>query len=320
MTQVPPPGSPEQSTVPVCYRHPGRESYVRCTRCERPICPECMNEASVGHQCPECVAEGRRSQRPVRTLFGATAIGARSYVTITIIAINVLAAIASIASAGGRGLAGGGSGPIGFLFGGTTPLLSQGGAVGGSPYQGSNGLLLGPGGISDGEYYRLLTSMFLHFGVLHLVMNMWALWVVGRILEAVLGPVRFLALYLVAGLGGSLAVYLFDPLGLTAGASGAVFGLFAALFIVLRRMKRDTSSIIPLLVINIIISFVPGISLAGHLGGLITGAIVAFAFAYAPQKNRNLYAGAAVVVLLALIAVAVVIQTSAIRGFIPISG
>ncbi len=320
MTQVPPAGSPEQSTVPVCYRHPRRETYVRCTRCERPICPECMNEAAVGHQCPECVTEGRRTQRQLRTQFGGTAIGARGHVTITLIVINVLAAIASIASAGGRGLVGGASGPLGFLFGGTTPLLTHGAALGGYPYENATGMFLGPGGISDGEYYRLLTSMFLHFGVVHLLMNMWALWVVGRILEGVLGPIRFLALYLVAGLGGSLAVYLFNPLGLTAGASGAVFGLFAALFIVLRRLKRDTSSIVPLLVINIIISFVPGISLAGHFGGLITGALVAFVFAYAPPKNRNLYAGAAVGMILALIAVGVMVQTSAIHGFIPISG
>src|SRR4029077_16533033 len=96
MTQVPPPSpySAPQPVVPVCYRHPRRETYVRCTRCNRPICPECMNEASVGHQCPECVAEGRRTQRAARTAFGGTIAGAQGYVTKTLIAINVLVQLA----------------------------------------------------------------------------------------------------------------------------------------------------------------------------------------------------------------------------------
>ena len=179
--------------------------------------------------------------------------------------------------------------------------------------------LLGPGGISAGEFYRLVTSMFLHLGPLHLLTNMWALWVVGRTLEAVLGPIRFLVLYLVAGLGGSVAVYIFAPYPGGAGASGAIFGLFAALFIILRRLKRDTSSLIPLLVINLAISFLPGISLTAHVGGLITGAIVAFALAYSPVKSRRLYVGGTVAVLLALMAVAVVVQTLNLRGFVPMS-
>src|SRR5436305_1009696 len=136
--------------VPVCYRHPGRETYVRCTRCDRPICPDCMTEASVGHQCPECVAEGRRTVRPAR------------------------------------------------------PAL---------------------------------------------------------------GPVRFAALYLISGLGGSVAAYLFQPDAPTAGASGAIYGLFAALVLILRRLGRSTSMVIPVIVINFIFTFaVPGISIAGHVG------------------------------------------------------
>jgi membrane associated rhomboid family serine protease len=278
-----------------------------------------MREASVGHQCPECVAEGRRTQRPVRTIFGGTVAGARGYVTMTLIAINVLILIASVVSAGGHGLIGGGGGGINMLLGGNTPLLDKGSAVGAFQYQNSvtGERFLGPGGISDGEYYRLVTSMFLHFGLLHLLTNMWALWVLGRTLEAVLGPVRFLVLYMVAGLGGSVAVYVFTPSVSGAGASGAIFGLFAALFIILKRLKRSTSAIIPLLVINLAISFAPGISLAAHVGGLVVGAIVAFVLAYSPSGKRNVYVGASVAVLLALMAVAVVVQTSAIRGFIP---
>ena len=275
-----------------------------------------MTEASVGHQCPECVAEGRRTQRSTRTIFGGSLAGAKGYVTLTLIAINVLVMIASAISAGGHGLFGG---AFGGLMGGDTPLLDKGSALGALQYQDSTGQkLLGPGGISAGEYYRLVTSMFLHLGPLHLLMNMWALWVLGRTLEAVLGPIRFLVLYLVAGLGGSVAVYLFSPFPGGAGASGAIFGLFSALFIILKRLRRDTSSIIPLLVINLAISFIPGISLAAHLGGLVTGAMVAFALAYSPARNRNLYIGVAVGLLLGVMAVAVVVQTTAIRGFIPI--
>jgi membrane associated rhomboid family serine protease len=168
--------------------------------------------------------------------------------------------------------------------------------------------------VAEGEFYRLFTHMFLHYGILHILVNMWALWVLGRTLEAVLGPVRFLALYVVAGLGGGVAAYLFAPEKAVAGASGAIFGLFAALFIVLKRLGRDTSSVVPILILNIAISFVPGISLAGHLGGLITGAIVAVALAYAPRKTRNLVVTATVIGLLFIMAVLVALKTGAIQS------
>ncbi len=300
--QVPQPAAPE------CYRHPGRETYVRCTRCDRPICPDCMHDASVGHQCPECVAQGRRSQRPVRTVFGGTTAGAHGYVTITLIALNVLAAVLSFISAGGAGAFGGGLG--GFL-GGSTPLTA-GGAIKGLDtfvYTDGSGSFTVPAGIADGEYYRLLSSMFLHYGLLHLAMNMFALWVLGRTLEAVLGPLRFAVLYLVAGLGGGVAVYLFDPGQVTVGASGAVFGLFAALFIIMRKLGRDTSAIVPLLLINLLFSFAPGISLSGHLGGLFTGAAMAAVFAYAPSGRRVTAAAVAVGGLALLFTAAVAAQT-----------
>jgi membrane associated rhomboid family serine protease len=144
-------------------------------------------------------------------------------------------------------------------------------------------------GVAYGDYYRLFTSMFLHYGLLHLLMNMWALWVLGRLLEAVLGPARFLGLYLVSGLGGSVAVYLFgDQAAPTAGASGAIFGLFAALIVVLRRLRRSVAGVVPILVINLIFTFsVPGISIAGHLGGMVTGGVVAAGLAYAPRSART---------------------------------
>src|ERR1051325_8929502 len=115
------------TTVPVCYRHPSRETYVRCTRCNRPSCPDCMNAASVGHQCPECVAEGRRTQRSARTAFGGTAAGSAGVVTRTLIGINVIAMIASIATGGLGAVAGGG---WGGLLGGSTPLTEWGSVLG----------------------------------------------------------------------------------------------------------------------------------------------------------------------------------------------
>lgn len=300
-------------TAPVCYRHPGRETYVRCTRCERPICPDCMNDASVGHQCPECVAEGRRTQRPVRTAFGGGAAGRLGYATKALIGINVAMMLLSIASGGLGAVAGGG---WGGLLGGYTPLLGWGAAYGGDPLLGT-GLPDGSvvGGIVQGEYYRMVTSIFLHYGVLHLLMNMWALWMLGRNLEAALGPVRFLALYLLSGLGGSVAVYYFATGSLTAGASGAVFGLFAGLFLALKRLGRDTSTVIPIIVINVIFTFaVPGISIAGHLGGLVTGAVVGAILAYAPQPRRTLIQAVGTSAVLLLLVVLTVVRTLALTA------
>ncbi|WP_430498858.1 rhomboid family intramembrane serine protease [Micromonospora trifolii] len=285
-------------TTPVCYRHPGRETYVRCSRCDRPICPDCMRDASVGHQCPECVNEGRRSVRPARTAFGGGTAGRHGYVTKALIAVNVLFLLLSIASARGGDAAVGGSG-FGGLMGGSTPL-TEWGAVLGRAYLSDYTL----GGIAEGQWYRLVTAMFLHYGVLHLLLNMWALWVLGRSLEASLGRVRFAALYLIAGLGGNVAAYLFSsPRAATVGASTAVFGLFAALIIIERRLGRDISRIIPILVINLVFTLaVPGISIPGHLGGLVVGALMALVLAYAPRGRRTLVqvTGGALILLILL--------------------
>ncbi|GHJ57383.1 rhomboid family intramembrane serine protease [Nonomuraea sp. TT08I-71] len=297
-------------TTPVCYRHPDRETYVRCTRCDRPICPECMRDASVGHQCPECVSEGRRSVRPARTAFGGGAAGRQGYVTKTLIALNVLVMILSIASAGsGTAVAGGG---LGGLMGKSTPLTNWGAVLGYAPYTAFGELH----GVAAGEWYRLVTAMFLHYGVVHLLLNMWALWVLGRTLEAVLGPLRFLALYLIAGLGGNVAVYLFSaPNSPAVGASTAIFGLFAAIFVIMRRLGRDTSAIVPILVINLIFTFtVPGISVAGHLGGLVVGALMALVLAYAPRMRRTAFQAAGGAILLVALLGLVLVRTAALTG------
>ena len=298
------------STAPVCYRHPSRETYIRCTRCERPICPDCMNEASVGHQCPECVAEGRRSQRPARTAFGGSRAGQAGLATRTLIAINAIVFVISAISGGARAL--GGSGGRFGMLGSSTPVTRWGEVLGYAPYR--------PGGpvhgIAAGEWYRLGTAMFLHYGVLHILLNMWVLWQLGRYLEARLGPARFVALYLLAGLGGNVAAYVFTaPNQPAAGASTAIFGLFAAIIIVNRRLKLDISALIPLLVINLLFTFtIPNISVAGHLGGLVAGGVVGLILAYAPSTRRTQFQVAGCAIVLLLLVVASVVRTTSLLG------
>ncbi|AGZ46727.1 rhomboid family protein [Actinoplanes friuliensis DSM 7358] len=290
-------------TAPVCYRHPSKETYVRCTRCERPICPDCMNEASVGHQCPECVADGRRTQRPARTAFGGSAAGRSGTATRVLIGINVVVGLISILSGGSGAVAGGG---WGGLLGGSTPLTEWGAVLGSALYGPAGDLAVH--GIANGEWYRLFTAMFLHYGVLHLLLNMYALWFLGRDIERVLGPLRFVGLYLLAGLGGNVAAYLFSaPNSMTAGASTAVFGLMAAIFVLLKRLNLSVAPILPVIVINVIFTFtISNISIAGHLGGMVIGGAVAAVLAYAPKDKRNLVQGlgtAAIFVILMALAV-----------------
>ena len=265
------PSTPESpAETPTCYRHPGRETYVRCTRCQRYICPECMRDAAVGHQCVECVREGARTVRQPRTQFGGRQRSSTPVVTYALIAVNVLMFILQTASddVGRR-------------------------------------LTLWSPAVADGELYRLLTSAFLHFGVTHLLFNMWALYVVGPPLERSLGRLRFGALYALSALGGSVVVYLLSPLNAaTAGASGAVFGLFGATFVVGRRLNLDVRWVVALIAINLVITFaIPGISWQGHVGGLVTGALVALAYVYAPRERRNLIQAGVTIAAVVLFAV-----------------
>jgi membrane associated rhomboid family serine protease len=274
--ETPPHQAAEQS-APVCYRHPGRETYIRCARCERYICPDCMTAAPVGFQCPECVGEGARTVRqPTTVLGGQVREQGGNLVTKILIGINVGVWLLGLAV---------GFGTLAGRF-----ALFRLEFLGGMPV-----------GVADGEWYRMLTAAFLHQQIWHLGLNMFALWILGSALEPVLGRWRFIALYLLSALGGSAASLATSDV-ISFGASGAVFGLMGALFVVLRRIGRDVSAVLVILAINVVLGFVvPGIDWRAHLGGLVTGAVLAYAFAHAPRGHRALVSGLACVVTLVLI-------------------
>jgi membrane associated rhomboid family serine protease len=306
-------GTAEKSAVPVCFRHPRRETYVRCVRCDRPICPDCMNSASVGFQCPDCVREGNRSVRQARTAFGGATTGQEGRVTRALLVLNVGMWLLTVVSAvlttriDRQELA------SLVANGGYSPVVEWGAAAGLLRYP--DGTLHG---IAVGEFYRLLTADFLHFGLLHLGLNMYALWLLGRECERLLGRWRFAVLYLLAGVGGAVAVYCFgQPQVAAAGASSSIFGLMGALFFFFRRMKADVRGLVGLLVLNLFITFiVPQISILGHIGGLVTGAAVGAIMAYAPRGALRLPVQVGGVVLVALVlAVAVALRTGQLGLF-----
>lgn len=276
-----PGGHGHQPAPQVCARHPDRATGLSCTRCHRPACPDCLREASVGYQCVDCVAEGGRAQRYATSVAGARPAG-RDLVVPLLIAINVAVFVVTVVQAGSLG------------NNASAELFRQ--------------WALAPIAVVDGDVWRLLTSGFLHFGPIHLVLNMLVLWIIGRDLETVLGPSRFLAVYLVSLLGGSATVFALEQVrSLTAGASGAIYGLMGALLMVLLRLRRSPGPALFIIGINVVITFtVPGISLYGHLGGLVFGTIVAAAMVYAPRDRRPPVQIGAVAALVA-IAVAVVV-------------
>jgi membrane associated rhomboid family serine protease len=242
-----------------CYNHPDREAYISCQRCERLICPECMREASVGFQCPSCIAQGAKTVRQPTTLAGGTISGREGRVSLILIGVNVAAYVAQLAT----------------------------GDRSGDVYQ--NGALQAYV-TADGDYWRLITSAFLHGSVLHLLFNMYALYLFGPFVERALGTARFVIAYLTAAMAGSIAVYLLaSPTTVTIGASGAVFGLFGMALLLLLKAKQDVRTLLVLLAINAVISVAgPNISWEGHLGGFVAGVALGAAFAYAPRDRRTL--------------------------------
>lgn len=288
-----------EQPIPVCFRHTKRETWVSCTRCERSICPDCMNAAAVGFQCPECVREGRRGQRSAVTAFGAAAnIGSYGVLTRVLIGINVAVWLLTVAVALLRGEVSGDQLGQLVLSGGLTDLVQWGAAL--PAATGDSGLV---GGIASGELWRLATAMFLHYGVIHLALNMYALWILGRHCESLLGRWRFLTLYLLSGLGGTIAEFVFRPPNTYAvGASGCIFGLMAALFFFFRKLNIDVRPIMVLLGLNLALGlFLENISLVAHVAGMVTGGVLGAVLAYAPRGSRQTIVQLAGVCAVALI-------------------
>jgi membrane associated rhomboid family serine protease len=238
---------PRDPSANVCYRHPDRQSFVLCQRCGRTICGECQTPGAVGFICPEDMKAQRQSAP--RNRIGVRISNSSPIVTYAIIAVTA------------------------FVF-----LLQW------IPGLGVTNALLYAGVYSDPAYgafqpWRMLTAVFVHSQgfIFHILLNMYTLWIFGRILETMLGHWRFLALYLVAGFAGSLGVlFLSAPQTPVVGASGAIFGLLGAFLVIQRRMGADTRGLLVLLGINLVIGFIPGVNIAwqAHLGGLVGGALI----------------------------------------------
>jgi membrane associated rhomboid family serine protease len=237
-----------------------------------------MVPASVGFQCPECVTEGRKTMRPAKTMYGGSVRRGGLDVTRILIAVNVVIYVITAVNAGS--------------------ILSPN--PGASIY--NHFAMISPD-IANGQYYRLLSSMFLHYNLIHIGFNMWALLVIGTPLEQMLGRLRYLVLYFLSGFGGGLLSMAFGQIGVpSAGASGAIFGLFGAFYVITRRRGLETGPIVGLIAINLVFSFTfSGIDWRGHVGGLIVGSALAFAYAAArpgPNRDRMQIAGGVIIAVL----------------------
>jgi membrane associated rhomboid family serine protease len=236
--------------APTCYRHPDRATYVTCTRCHRPICPECMRSAAVGHQCEECVREGAKTMRQPQTGAGARQGKTTPVITYALIAINVVMFVLQTAS----------------------PNLQS-------------ALVLHSPSVASGDWYRLVTSAFLHYGIAHLLFNMYALYITGPLVEQLYGSRLFVLFYLLCAAAGSVGSFVFGAGQFAVGASGAIFGLFGILLaasrthhpVLDRRGRALVGQIGMLIVINLVIGFaVPRIDNAAHIGGLVAGLWLGF--------------------------------------------
>lgn len=247
-----------------------------------------MTTAAVGFQCPDCVQQGAKSVRSARTVFGGRVNDGKPWVTYALMAACVVVGVLQV----------------------LVPDFTR-------------DFSLWPLGVAFyDQWYRMITSGFLHYGLVHLLFNMWALYVIGPPLESWLGRARFAVLYGMSLIGGSTLIYLVAPLNTAhAGASGAVFGLFAATYVVAKRLHFDVRSVTVLIVVNLVITFaIPGISWQGHVGGLITGALIACAYAYTPERYRTLGHVGVPVALLAVFIALSVWRTEQLRSLITIVG
>ncbi|MEU1274440.1 rhomboid family intramembrane serine protease [Streptomyces sp. NPDC005799] len=284
--------SQDATSVPGCYRHPDRETGIRCTRCERPICPECMVNASVGFQCPECARGDSGTGHPPaaarpRTIAGGSVAADPRLFTKILVGINVAVFIAVHVR---------------------PSLLDHLVLIGEwppAPYHATQG-------VAAGEWYRMVTSMFAHQELWHIAFNMLSLWWLGGPLEAALGRARYLAVYFASGLAGSALAYLAgSPTTATLGASGAIFGLFGATAVLMRRLNYDMRPILALLAINLVITFGwGGISWQAHIGGLVAGVITGYGMVHAPRRHRALVQYGTCALVLVVVVVLTLIRTA----------
>jgi membrane associated rhomboid family serine protease len=251
-----------------------------------------MTPASVGFHCPECLRAGRADAPPARRA-GLQSAGRRwGPVTLTLIALNVAMFVITAAAAGAQG-----ANPLDNFRSTLFVRLAQ-----------------VPVLVQQGEWWRVFSAAFLHYGPIHLVLNMLALLVFGSELERQMGRWRFLALYVVSILGGATAIQLFGaPGALAAGASTAIYGLLGGLGVLMLATKQDIRGLVTLLVINIVISLLPGVSLIGHLGGLVAGVLVAAVMVVTRRRRIAQATGVAAVGVL-LLAAAVTVPTVVVVG------
>jgi len=295
MTDEPTAVTPQELTAPRCYRHADRETYIRCQRCERPICPDCMHQASVGFQCPECVREGAKTVRQPRTAFGGRPVG-DALVTQVLIGINAVVFLLLLVAAG--------NGIRDQLW--LLPSCQVNGVPVCSPAQPT---------VAGGAVWQLVTSYFTHLQFWHIGFNMLALYVLGPQLEGILGRARFLALYLLSGLCGSVAVYWLSPVDQpTIGASGAIFGLMGALLVVAVKVRANVQALLGLVAVNALITVLGAgfISWQGHLGGFVGGVLIALVLVHAPRRGRTLWQVAGLGLITVGLVLGVVLRTLAL--------
>jgi membrane associated rhomboid family serine protease len=270
----------------VCYRHPDRYTAIRCARCERPICTDCMVPAPVGFQCPECVAGAAAQQRQPRTVSGARLID-KPVVTYTLIGLSVAVYLLQMLIGVNKAAGNWGMWPIGIA--------------------------------ANGEWWRLLSAAFLHGSFLHIAFNMYVLFALGPTLERILGHYRYLILYVLSAIGGSVASYVISDMNtVSVGASGAIFGLMGALVVAGRKLRYDITQVLVLIGINIAIGFLPGtgVDWRAHLGGLITGAVVAAIFVFPAPRHRTAVQVGAITVLIVVLGAVTVWRTGQITDLI----
>jgi membrane associated rhomboid family serine protease len=249
-------------SAPPCGNHADRAASVVCAHCDKPICTDCMHQAPVGWQCPDCITSGAKTTRVIRPFAGSnanrTGIVGSTNPTPVVIGLVVVCVVVFVVSGFGK-----------------ASVIDRFG--------------MWPYGVHvSHQYYRLFDSIFLHLDFLHIFFNMFTLFIVGPAVEVMLGKSRFLTLFLVAGIGGNVLSYLIAPvLGVSAGASGAIFGVLGAYVVLALIRHKPMGPVLALIVINLVIGFTGNIEWQAHVGGLVTGALLALAFQYASTLRQT---------------------------------